>query len=291
MSGVIPAIPLILVRPFLPESPVWREKKAAGTLQASERRGALRAAVPAHHDRHDDHVRVQLRRGIRRHSADAAADRARALRRAHAAARRAAAGSRGGSVVSGNGRTRRAHPAGVSRGPHREPPIASLGLPGARSCVLPLVFLLAPHEPLAWAKWGIFAAADLFTVSQFSFWGNYIPKVFPTYLRGTGESFAANVGGRMIGTAAALLTTTLAGSMPGALRASRWRTRPAGVGLLVYAIGFVASFWLPEPGTCSTKGSTRFYEVQGFYKVRSRFYRVRSTRFRFDSNLVEPTNL
>src|SRR5688500_13036073 len=26
MSGVIPAIPLIFIRPFLPESPVWREK-------------------------------------------------------------------------------------------------------------------------------------------------------------------------------------------------------------------------------------------------------------------------
>ncbi|MGH9161702.1 MAG: MFS transporter, partial [Vicinamibacteraceae bacterium] len=33
ISGVIPALPLIIVRPFLPESPIWREKKAAGTLQ------------------------------------------------------------------------------------------------------------------------------------------------------------------------------------------------------------------------------------------------------------------
>ena len=33
MSGVIPAIPLILIRPFLPESPVWQQKKAAGTLK------------------------------------------------------------------------------------------------------------------------------------------------------------------------------------------------------------------------------------------------------------------
>src|SRR5687768_15284448 len=33
ISGVIPAIPLILIRPFLPESPVWREKKLAGTLK------------------------------------------------------------------------------------------------------------------------------------------------------------------------------------------------------------------------------------------------------------------
>ena len=32
MSGVLPAIPLILIRPFLPESPSWQQKKAAGTL-------------------------------------------------------------------------------------------------------------------------------------------------------------------------------------------------------------------------------------------------------------------
>jgi len=33
MSGLIPAIPLILLRPFLPESPIWRRKKAEGTLK------------------------------------------------------------------------------------------------------------------------------------------------------------------------------------------------------------------------------------------------------------------
>ena len=44
----------------------------------------------------------------------------------------------------------------------------------------------------------------MFTVSQFSFWGNYLPRVYPVHLRGTGESFAANVGGRMIGTSASL---------------------------------------------------------------------------------------
>ena len=37
ISGVIPALPLIIIRPFLPESPAWRQKKAAGTLQAPER--------------------------------------------------------------------------------------------------------------------------------------------------------------------------------------------------------------------------------------------------------------
>jgi MFS family permease len=33
MSGVIPAIPLIVIRPFLPESPAWQRKKRAGTLK------------------------------------------------------------------------------------------------------------------------------------------------------------------------------------------------------------------------------------------------------------------
>src|SRR6185437_7090624 len=33
LSGVIPAIPLILIRPFMPESPVWAQRKAAGTLK------------------------------------------------------------------------------------------------------------------------------------------------------------------------------------------------------------------------------------------------------------------
>src|SRR5262245_47232079 len=33
ISGVIPAIPLIVIRPCLPESPAWQEKKDAGTLK------------------------------------------------------------------------------------------------------------------------------------------------------------------------------------------------------------------------------------------------------------------
>ena len=57
--------------------------------------------------------------------------------------------------------------------------------------------------------------AGFFTVAQFSFWGNYLPRMFPTHLRGTGEAFAANVGGRMIGTSFAYVTATLASSLSG----------------------------------------------------------------------------
>jgi hypothetical protein len=111
--------------------------------------------------------------------------------------------------------------------------------------LLPLVFLYATHD-LELLKWGIFLSG-LVTVAQFSFWGNYLPRVYPTHLRGTGESFAANVGGRMIGTSAALLTTTLANVMPGATPGRKLAHAAAAVALAVYAIGLAASFFLPEP--------------------------------------------
>jgi len=95
-------------------------------------------------------------------------------------------------------------------------------------------------------QWGIFLCG-LLTVAQFSFWGNYLPRVYPTHLRGTGESFAANVGGRMIGTSAALVTTTLVNYMPGSSPAEKLAWSAALVGLVVYVVGFAASFFLPEP--------------------------------------------
>jgi hypothetical protein len=71
--------------------------------------------------------------------------------------------------------------------------------------------------------------------------------VYPTYLRGTGESFAANVGGRMIGTCAALVTTQLANAMPGASAPAKLAYASAIVGTAAYVLGLATSFWLPEP--------------------------------------------
>jgi hypothetical protein len=85
------------------------------------------------------------------------------------------------------------------------------------------------------------------TIAQFSFWGNYLPRMYPTHLRGTGESFAANIGGRMIGTSAALVTTQLVTLMPGATAPVRLAYAAAIVGTTAYLIGVAASFWLPEP--------------------------------------------
>jgi hypothetical protein len=108
-----------------------------------------------------------------------------------------------------------------------------------------VVFLPAVRDAdMSW--WGIFALG-LLTVAQFNFWGNYLPVVYPVHLRGTGESFAANIGGRMLGTSSALLTTSIVAYMPGASATRQLAYAAAIVGFLAYAINFVASFWLPEP--------------------------------------------
>jgi hypothetical protein len=112
--------------------------------------------------------------------------------------------------------------------------------------LVPFVFYYAATSNLEMLKWGIFLVG-LMTVAQFSFWGNYLPRVYPTHLRGTGEGFAANVGGRMIGTSAALVTTTLVGYMPGTSPPMKLAYAAAIVGTLVYVVGFTASFFLPEP--------------------------------------------
>jgi hypothetical protein len=109
-----------------------------------------------------------------------------------------------------------------------------------------VTFAYAAVTGLTPLKVGIFVAG-FFTVAQFNFWGNYLPRVYPLHLRGTGESFAANIGGRLIGTSFAWVTTTLATTTDPAQAASRLAYTAAGVGVAVYVVGFALSFFLPEP--------------------------------------------
>ena len=53
----------------------------------------------------------------------------------------------------------------------------------------------------------------------------------------------------MIGTFGALLTTSLVSEMPGASIPIKLAYAGALVGTGAYIIGFIASFWLPEPPT------------------------------------------
>jgi MFS family permease len=97
----------------------------------------------------------------------------------------------------------------------------------------------------------IFAAAIFFcgllTVAQFSYLSEFLPRVFPLHLRGTGGSFASNVGGRMIGTMAATLNTEWLSTFFTGEEPMKVASAAAVIGGTVYLIAFVASFWLPQP--------------------------------------------
>src|SRR5262249_13095306 len=114
--------------------------------------------------------------------------------------------------------------------------------------IIPVVwFYVYRHQPEYFTT-GVFLAGACI-VAQFSYFGEYLPKVFPVHLRGTGGSFATHVGGRMIGPWAAFLTTTLIAPMvTGGSTPFEKVAFAAGVtGVLVFAIGFLTSFFLPQP--------------------------------------------
>jgi MFS family permease len=253
MSGVLPAIPLILIRPFLPESPAWEAKKAAGTL----RRPSI-AALFAPDLRRTTIVTTimfacaygaafgaiqqvqQIVPGVpevRQLTQGLTPPRA-ALVTQEAAANVTKIQEIGGLA----GRVALAYLAVIIIS--RRKLVRLFQLPGL--IVMPLTFAIAATTSLNWLYIGMFLAG-FFTVAQFSFWGNYLPRVYPLYLRGTGESFAANIGGRLIGTSFAWLTATLAVTPDRAYAPIKVAYVAAAVGFSVYLVGFIASFWLPEP--------------------------------------------
>jgi hypothetical protein len=253
MSGVLPAIPLILIRPFLPESPSWQQKKAAGTL----RRPSL-AAIFSPELRRTTIVTTimfacaygaafgaiqqvqQIVPGlpeVRQMTQGQPPARAGLLTQ-EVAANVTKVQEVGGLV----GRIALAYLAVAIVS--RRKLVRIFQIPGL--VVMPLTFAVAATTNLNWLYVGMFLAG-FFTVAQFSFWGNYLPRVYPLHLRGTGESFAANIGGRLIGTSFAWLTATLAVTPDRAYAPTKIALVAAAVGFSVYLVGFIASYWLPEP--------------------------------------------
>ncbi|MEO7297160.1 MAG: MFS transporter [Verrucomicrobiota bacterium] len=113
--------------------------------------------------------------------------------------------------------------------------------------MLPITYWILYHTSTPAMQWGIFFCG-LLVVAQFSYFGEYLPKVFPLHLRGTGGSFATNVGGRMIGTSAAFLTTNLlAPKMNATLTFDQVAMAAGIVGTSVFVLALVLSFFLPEP--------------------------------------------
>ncbi len=244
-SGLIPAIPLIIIRPFLPESPIWLEKKLNGTLKRPSFAELFRpqfrkttlvtalmfacsygAAFGAIQHLPRIVPGLQEVRDLPRPQQEQTVGRVQIIQEVGGLTGRFLLAFLAIRIVA------------------RRALLRVFQVPGL--ILLPLVFLFPAIHSLELLKWGVFFVG-LLTIAQFSFWGNYLPRVYPTYLRGTGESFAANVGGRMVGTSAALLTTQLANVMPGAGPSTKLAYAAAAVGLLSYAVGLLASFWLPEP--------------------------------------------
>ena len=245
ISGVIPALPLIVIRPFLPESPTWAAKKAAGTLkrpsfgelfQPANRKTTLLTALMFA-------CSYGAAFGAIQHVPRIVPGLPEVAGLARGAQEQIVSGVQFFQEIGGLvGRFLLAFLA--IRIISRRLLLRIFQVPGL--IILPPVFLYASLHDLELLKWGILVVG-LMTVAQFSFWGNYLPRMYPTHLRGTGESFAANIGGRMIGTSAALLTTTLANYTPGATAPTKLAYAAAIVGTLTYLVGFAASFFLPEP--------------------------------------------
>lgn len=268
MSGLIPALPLLVIRPFLPESPKWAEKKAAGTLRRPSiaelfnprlRRttiittimfacsfgaafGAIQhmpQMVPGLPE-----VKAQVESQVKEKAADK--PKPEQMKIAKLVEQSVAANVTKVQEVGGLfGRILLAFL--IVRIASRRRVIQLFLLPGL--LIMPFAFGFAAVSSLNLTYIGMFLAG-LLTVGQFSFWGNYLPGVYPMHLRGTGESFAANIGGRLIGTSFAWVTSTLAVQdfMPGSSPTEKIAYTACIIGFSVYLVNFGLSFLLPEPG-------------------------------------------
>ena len=245
LFGILPAIPLLVVRPFLPESPIWKKKREEGTLQRPSilelfhpefRKAALLSCFMMA-------CAYAASFGMLQHFARIIPGTPGVRELAHLDQQKIVSLLQGyqeaGSLL---GRVLMAVLAIFVLSRRRL--LHIFQIPGL--ILVPLVVLLPSIRDTDMSRWGIFFLGTV-SVAQFSFWGNYLPTIYPTHLRGTGESFAANVGGRMLGTSAALITTSIVAHMPGGTAARELGYAAGIVGFAAYAAGFIASFWLPEP--------------------------------------------
>jgi MFS family permease len=245
LSGLLPAIPLILARPFLPESPIWREKKSKGTLKRPSIAELFRPAL-----RKTTLVSTFL----------------------VACSYALASGviQQTPRMVPGLPEVRSLGPRLVEQTVSGVQLFQELGtivgrllfaflvvriatqrlllrvflVPGL--IVFACLYFFAATHSLVLVKCGIFLAGLLLN-GPFSLWGNYLPRMYPTYLRGTGESFAINIGARVIGASGVLFTTQLANVMPGAGAAARLAYSAGTLAVLAYTGSLIGSFWLREP--------------------------------------------
>lgn len=284
MSGLIPAIPLIIIRPFLPESPKWKMKKDAGTLKrpniaelfspALRRTTIVTTLMFACSYGVAFGALQQLQQVLP--GVDTVRAKVGAATEGKPEAEARAIAGRTQQVITAN-YTKSQELGGlfgrfalamiVVYFASRRALLRTFLIPGL--VIIPLVFwgFHRGHETVYWTgdlSWlpgfhnvslsllglGIFFAG-FFTTAVFSFWGNYLPHAFPVHLRGTGESFAANIGGRMLGTPFAAVTQFIATKefVPGETPAAKVALVAAGVAFALILTNFLLSFLLPEPDT------------------------------------------
>lgn len=245
LVGFLPAIPLMLLRPLLPESPVWLHRVAGGSI---ERPG----------------LRELFRPALRRATLLSTFLMACCYALPYGAIQHIP------RIVPGLAALRHQSPMRVEQTVSAVQLFQELGALAGRLLFAVLVvralsrrrllqmFLVPALVAFSWLFFfaatqgvvsviaGIFVATMLFN-PLLSFWGNYLPRMFPTHLRATGESVATNIGGRMLGTSAAMMTTQLSSVMPGSGDPARLAHAAGTVALAALVLGLSASHWLPEP--------------------------------------------
>ncbi|WP_010588391.1 MFS transporter [Schlesneria paludicola] len=300
MSGLIPAIPLIVIRPFLPESPKWAQKKAAGTLRRPSiaelfspelRRTTIVTTImfAASYGVAFGAIQQmpQIVGGIdavkKETGEKVAAAKAKEMESEPDKEKATKAAGIAAGRVAGEIRQKKA--AEYTKAQEVGGLVGRFGLAllviyfASRRTLLrvflipgmiltPIIFVLFARgqeytffsADISWIPGfhgfhisllgiGIFLAG-LFTVAQFSFWGNYLPQAYPVHLRGTGESFAANIGGRMIGTPFAAVTqylATMENVIPGGSPEARTAYVAAGIAGTLFLVNLIMSCFLPEP--------------------------------------------
>jgi len=245
LSGLIPAIPLMIVRPFLPESPVWRDMKSKGTLKRPRLAELFQPAL----------CKTTLLA---------------TLLMACTFALPYGALMHVPRIVPGLAELRTLAPRQVEQAVSGVYLLQELGsvtgrlifaflvirivsrrrllrvFLGPALVLFPWLFFYAATRSLALLMFGVFCAQALFN-GMYGFWGNYLPRVYPTHLRGTGESFAMNIGGRLIGVSAAVVTTQLSNVIRGTSVAARLAKSSGTTAVFILIVGLIASFWLREP--------------------------------------------
>ncbi len=245
LSGLIPAIPLILMRPFLAESTVWQKKKSEGTLKRPSVVEIFRPAL-----RKTTLVSTMLvacsyalASGVILHTPRMVpglpAVRNMLPRQIEQTVSSVQVFQELGTIAG-----RLVFALLVVRIATQRSLLRIFLVPGL--AVFAWVYFFAATHSLALLKLGIFLAG-LFLNGAFSLWGNYLPRIYPTHLRGTGESFALNIGGRLLGASSALVTTQLANVLPAGGAAARLAYSAGTVAVVAYSMSLIGSFWLREP--------------------------------------------